>query len=129
MGVQATHYGMYGIVVDDKVKVKELFRKEEHYEVLLNDYDDNGYREEISPTESGFHAIVDGMNGGYFVIGEILFKSLDGLPAGLLLRGDALKPKPKNKKKLLEVIQTLENDLQLGLNELKPEFVIFTHYH
>jgi hypothetical protein len=131
MGVATTHYCIFGVMETDKKKVKEFFSLNEKHLDFMDGYDDNGYKDEVTPNESGIHVIVDGMNGGYVVIGKIMFKSLEGFPLEEMLK--IKQPKAKEAVKIAKEITKI--DQKLGTNFMvEQEFptfglYFFTHWH
>ena len=124
MGVASTHYVVLGVAITDEVQVKEFFRMTEEQFALMDGYDDNGYKEEISPTESGIHVIQDGMNGQYVVVGKILAK---GVHSGL----DLIEVSKINKqyKKIYPEILKLDRALGTKFGLLEAKVIVFTHWH
>jgi len=133
MSVHATHYVVYGVAITDEKKVKDFFALEESHDDLLHDeYYDNPYKEEITPTKSGIHIIVDGMNSGYVVIGKIIAK---GLENGLEFTKVPLPYKKQTKIEgtlgsgLLRTIIDLDKILGTKFRNLTLQYLVFTHWH
>jgi len=124
MGVAATHYVVLGVAITEEAQVKEFFRLDEEHHELMDTYDDNGYKEEISPSESGIHVIVDGMNGKYVVVGKILAK---GVHSGLDLT--EVSDINKQYKKIYPEILKLDQALGTKFGGLDAKVIAFTHWH
>jgi hypothetical protein len=127
MGVAATHYVVLGVVLKDEKKVKAFFGKEEKFLDFTDKYDDNGYKDEPTPTESGIHMIVDGMCGKYIVIGKILSKGVDDglpftqMPTELIALGEATR--------IMEEIYKIDVVMKTKFSELPLQYLAFTHWH
>lgn len=137
MGTTNTHYVMFGILIQNKDEVEQFFL-EDHYD-LLNQYEDNGYKEEITPTPSGFHVIADGMNCEYVVVGKILQKGLQHIEftriPGWYKPGNPGEfiTFPFNdaalEQQFYEFLSKLEQQLNINFADKKFEFIVFTHWH
>lgn len=127
MGVATTHYIMFGVAIRDKAEVKQFFQSTEDKYAFLDQYDDNGYKEEITPTASGLHIITDGMNGEYVVVGKIIQKGLQGIEFTELPNDEI--PRMIVEQNLFK--QLVELDQQLGTTFAAKEFqyIVFTHWH
>jgi hypothetical protein len=124
MGVAATHYVVLGVAITDEAQVKEFFRINEEHLEFMDGYDDNGYREEITPSESGIHVIVDGMNGKYIVVGKILAKGIEG---GLDLT--EVSDIGKQYRKFYPEVLKLDQVLGTKFGGLDAKVIAFTHWH
>ena len=71
MGVDFTHYVVYGVYYD--FDIAEKFDDEEEYEKILDELEDNAHSEKIS---DGIVTISDGMSGNYTFIGKVIQKSV-----------------------------------------------------
>lgn len=124
MGVAATHYVVLGVAITDKAQVKEFFRiNEEHFE-FMEGYDDNAYEENVTPSESGIHVIVDGMSGNYVVVGKILAKAIDN---GLDII-EVADISTQYRKFYPEVLK-LDRELGTKFGGLDAKVIVFTHWH
>lgn len=109
MSTTMTHYVMVAI----KFPFDEISERSD-----IQPFDDNGYSDEVTITKD-LTAVGDGMNGGYYFIGEVLTKGLEheGLTmTQCMLPMSRLK---KIEKKVLEVF---------GLKG-KASAYAFTHWH
>lgn len=126
MGVAATHYVVLGVAITDKAQVKEFFRISEEQLPLdfMDGYDDNGYKEEITPSKSGIHVISDGMNGKYVVVGKILAKGIEG---GLDFT--EVSDISKQYRKFYSEVLKLDQMLGTKFGGLDAKVIAFTHWH
>jgi len=86
MSINNTYYTVAGIRFNSVEEFKGYLKprlftdtSEEYYNLYVEPFDDNGYNEKITKTESGLHVIMDGFNGSYVIVGKILKKSLYSL--------------------------------------------------
>lgn len=128
MGVSATHYVVFGVVEQDKAKVKDFFRNTENDDEHHVKYYDNGYRSEVTPNESGVHVIEDGMLGCYVVLGKILYKSLNG-PCFVRMTDFESRVKKEDGLAIAKAAQALDAKFASRFSKLKHELIVFTHYH
>jgi hypothetical protein len=131
MGVAKTHYVVYGVVLTEKEDIEKFRDWNEKYLEFFDEYNDNGYRSEITETPSGLNIIADGMNGKYLVIGKILDKALDEDGLSLNVLSVSL-----NSTDVLFLTQMLEKGLskideKLGTDLMNHSFryIAFTHWH
>lgn len=124
MGVDATHYVVLGVAITDEAQVEEFFRINEKHLEFMDGYDDNGYREEITPNESGIHVIMDGMNGKYVVVGKILTKGIEGG-----LEFTEVSNIGKQYKKFYQEVLKLDQVLGTKFGRLDVKVIAFTHWH
>lgn len=131
MGVATTHYIMFGVAIRDKAEVKQFFQSTEDKYAFLDQYDDNGYQEEITPTASGLHIISDGMNGEYVVVGKIIQKGLDGLDFTQipLMATMATQQEISAKYELFLKLRELDEQLGTGFARKDIQHIVFTHWH
>ena len=101
MGVATTHYVVLGVAITEEAQIKEFIHSSEEHLEFMDGYYDNGYREEITPNESGIHVIVDGMSGKYIVVGKILAKGWGLLNKNLEKSGETSR-KNESKTTILE---------------------------
>jgi hypothetical protein len=127
MGVAATHYVVLGVSITDEAQVKEFFRiNEEHFE-FMEGYDDNAYDQNITPSESGIHVIVDGMSGKYVVVGKILAKAIDNGFDGLdLIEVADISTQYRN---FYPEVLKLDRELETKFGGLDAKVIVFTHWH
>jgi hypothetical protein len=127
MGVAATHYVVLGVALKNKAQVKKFFGISEKFLDFTDKYNDNGYKDKPTKTDSGIHMIVDGMCGEYIVIGKILSKGVDDglpftqMPTELIALGEATK--------IMEEISKIDNVMETTFSELPLEYIAFTHWH
>lgn len=126
MGVAATHYVVLGVALKDKKKVKEFFAISEKFLDFTEKYDDNGYKDKPTPTESGIHMIVDGMCGKYIVIGKILSK---GIEEGLPFTQMTLDDNERDMGDIYPELRKIDRALGTDFNELPLQYLAFTHWH
>lgn len=133
MGVATTHYLMLGVVIQDKQEVKQFFQNTSEKYELIDEYDDNGYKDEITPTPSGLHIIADGMNGGYVVFGKILAKDLQGLELTtfdlLTPPGDVVPSWKKTYNEIYPEILKIDEKFGTKIGGKDPQIIAFTHWH
>jgi len=124
MGVAATHYVVLGVAITDEAQVKEFFRINEDHLDFMDGYDDNDYKDEITPNESGIHVIVDGMSGKYVVVGKILAKGIEG---GLELT--KVSDIARQYRNFYQEVLKLDQVLGTKFGGLDAEVIVFTHWH
>jgi hypothetical protein len=122
MGVAATHYVVLGVVITDEAQVKEFFRTNEDHLDFMDGYDDNAYKNEITPNESGIHVIVDGMSGKYVVVGKILAK-------GSWLEFTKVSDIASQYRKFYQEVLKLDQVLGTKFGGLDAEVIVFAHWH
>lgn len=129
MGVAATHYVVLGVALKDKKKVKEFFALEEPHRDFIEKYDDNGYKDKPTKTDSGIHMIVDGMCGEYVVVGKILSKGLEeGMPFTQMPSVDAVE-RAQDRLDVFREILRIDEALGTNFSELPLQYIAFTHWH
>lgn len=121
MGVSAIHYVVHGVAVTENVK--EYFQRMED----SDEYYDNPYKEEATPTKSGLHVIDDGMNGEYAVAGRILFKSQHGLPLKAMLKVPLFTGADHHR--LREELRAIDVKYGTKYAEQMIQTLVFTHWH
>lgn len=121
---EQTHYIGYGISISDETRIKEFFNQDSDIvEKLYDDYEDNSYKEEITPTKSGLTLIVDGMNGKYIFFGKIQQKAL--FYSGL----DYVVFEDLNINQKNEVIKESKKIFNFEVFKSDIKNVVFTHWH
>lgn len=133
MGVAATHYVVLGVALKDKKKVKAFFAISEKFLDFTEQYDDNGYKDTPTPTESGIHMIVDGMCGEYIVVGKILSKGIEeGMPFTQMPGHDLAIDAVERVQERLDVFREIRKiDEAMGTDfcKLPTQYLAFTHWH
>ena len=117
MGVATTHYVVLGVAITEEAQIKEFIHSSEEHLEFMDGYYDNGYREEITPNESGIHVIVDGMSGKYIVVGKILAKGIEVSDIG------------KQYRKFYPKVLKLDQVLGTQFGSLDAKVIAFTHWH
>lgn len=121
---EQTHYVGYGISILDEKRIKEFFNQDSDIvEKLYDDYDDNAYQKEVTPTKSGLTLIVDGMNGKYIFFGKIIQKALfyEGLDFHIF------EDLTESQKK--EVIEESKRIFNFEVFKSDIKNIVFTHWH
>lgn len=126
MGVAATHYVVLGVALTNKAQIKKFFRISEEHLDFCDKYDDNGYKDKPTPTESGIHMIVDGMSSNYIVVGKILSKGLEeGMPFTQLTLDD----NERDMGDIFPELRKIDRALGTDFSDLPLQYIAFTHWH
>ena len=132
MSVITTHYIVLGVAITDKIEVKKFFEQNDGDNDLEEPFHDNGYNDEITPTVSGIHIIVDGMCGKYVVIGKILYKSQHGFDLSETMGLDVIKDfKSYHEEvgRIIEQISKVKNIFNIEFDPNNLKHLIFTQWH
>jgi hypothetical protein len=118
MGVARTDYVIYGV----NVPFNTVSEDEDQYDEWLDEYEDNGYEQEIKRGELGLTMVSDGMNGDYAIIGFVMAKALqyDGLPMT-----DCYREFKENEKTFIkDAIK-----IKFGIDSQELKVWAFSHFH
>ena len=144
MGVAATHYIVIGVALTDKVQINEFFSLTEKHFEFFDNYNDNAYKDQITPTPSGVHIIADGMSGKYVVVGKIIYKSLNGFKlmqiptredysvvgAGAILNDfPGIESIVDQYRQIYPEIKNLDQELDTKFGAMDAKVLVFTHWH
>ena len=131
MGSSAVHYVVLGVVLRQEDKVKDFFRLTEDQYEILDEYYDNPYDKEVTPTKSGIHIISDGMSSEYVIVGKILQKTFEsqGLSLMSLPIGALANDMQEEYKEIYPSVLELDKRLGTKFGGMQAEFIVLTHWH